>query len=75
MPDQPMAEVGPIPAGDQFDQVLLDLHGILLFRQSETLAQPGDMRVDHHSFVYTESVSQHDIGSFPSHTRQSRERF
>src|SRR4029077_16031453 len=44
--DQEVGEAPPVGAGNEPDEVALDLHGILLARQAEPLREPTHVRVN-----------------------------
>ena len=67
MPDQPVTQDGPILAGNQFLERLLDLLGSCLAREIESLSQSRNMCVDDDAFVDIEGVSQDDVGSLASY--------
>ena len=73
MPDQPVTEIGPGGAGEEFHQILFHLHGIAVCRQSQPQGKSADMGIDDDPLVFSKCVAEHDIGRLAPHTMQGRE--
>src|SRR4051812_29080578 len=70
MLDQEVREQGPLIARKERHQILLDLHGIGVRREGETLADARDVRVDDDTLVAIEGVAENDVRCLAAHTRQ-----
>src|ERR1035437_547810 len=57
MPDEPVTEQRPLFLRHEPHQLLLDFHGVHLFRQAKAVGEPRDMRVHDHADVDAERVS------------------
>ena len=64
MPDEPVAEEGPLGAGDELHEVALDFLGRGFFRQAEALGEPGDVGVHDDADVQAKGVAEDDVGGF-----------
>lgn len=68
MVDELVAELNPTVLRDDFDQVLLDLDGIVVLCQFKALGKAVDVRVDHDAGRNAVPASENDVGGFARHT-------
>lgn len=61
--------------GDEFHQVLFDLHGVRLFGEGESAAEACDMGIDHDADIQPEGITEHDVGGFASDAGEGGEGF
>jgi hypothetical protein len=75
MPDEPMAEEGPLLAREQRHEVLLDFDGVGVFGEAEALGQSRDVRIDNDAMIEFEGVAENDVGGFASDAAKAGEFF
>lgn len=77
MPDQGVADIGPILPWENLHEVLLDFDGVLVVArppgQVQTVGKPPDVRVDHEAFVLLEPSSEDHVGRLSSDAGQLQE--
>ena len=61
VPDEPMTEQRPLLLRNERHQLRFNLHGVLLFREAETIGQASDVRVHDDTNVDVERVSQNHV--------------
>src|SRR5581483_5854833 len=61
VPDQPVTPDRPIFLRHEFNQLLLDLFRVFLFRQAKTLRKTDHVRIDDDALVDSKRVSQNNI--------------
>src|SRR2546426_526245 len=66
--DQRVREPRPLVARHERHQVALDLHRVLLCRQTEQRRESLHVGVDHDPFVLAEPGAEHDVRGFAAHT-------
>src|SRR6185312_10534785 len=59
--DHLMRKQNPLLFGDDADQILLDIHGVVVFREVQPPRDAQHMRVDHDSRRDSISSAQHDV--------------
>ena len=69
MPDEKVREVGPLLFGHDLHEVELDLDRIVFFGESNPLAHPMHMCIDHNP-RNSEGIPEDDIGRLPSDAGQ-----
>ncbi len=74
MPDQPVAEPGPLWSGYQFLEILLNSDGIGLRGELQAIRQTSDMGIHDDSEIEVEGIAQHDIGGLSSDSRKGHQR-
>lgn len=70
MVDQPVAQVNPFLLRKEEHQVLFDFHRIFFGTQPQSVAEPFDVGIDHHSGASTHRRAENAIGRFPPDARQ-----
>src|SRR5436190_203659 len=73
VPDEEMRKPPPLLARDELREVALDLDRIFLTRQTESLRQPADMRVDDDA-LRVPAFGRDDVGRLARHARQPQQR-
>src|SRR2546423_11384578 len=72
--DQQVREHGPAFARKEGKERLLDLHGVRLVGEGESVAEPRDVRVDDDAVVPPASVAENDVGGLAPYAGQNDER-
>jgi len=75
MPNEPMAEEGPLLARDQEHEVLLDFDGVGVFGEAKALRQSRDVSIDNDAVIEVEGIAEDDIGGFASDAAEAGEFF
>ena len=65
-----MGEIDPLALRQELHQVLLDLRGVGVFREAQSLAQSRDVRIDHDARRDSKGRAKHDVRRFASDARQ-----
>ena len=74
MKDEEVGQEGPPLAGEQGHEISLDLHGVPLAREPQTVREPAHVGVHDDPLVQPERVPQDHVRGLPTHPQQGCER-
>ena len=63
MPDEPVAEIAPLVAGEKFHEILFDFDGIFPRGEAESEGEATDMGVDDDAFSFAEDLASKVTGA------------
>ena len=72
MPDEKARKMGPLPLRNDLDQVEFNLHRVLIFCQTDPLAQSLDMGIDNDSRD-SKGIPQDDIGRLSANSGEGHQ--
>ena len=73
MPDEPVAEQGPLVVGNELHQISLDFFGCFGAAEPKALAEPGNVGVNHDPVIDAEGIPEDHVGGLATDSREGRE--